>query len=54
MSVFAQTCLYLGKVVVFGQSGCVSVNVVVFWQKCLCLGKSGCSWEKWLYFGNIA
>ena len=39
------------KVVEFGQSGCVRVKVVVFGQKWLYWGKSGCNWAKWLSSG---
>ena len=35
-------CLYSGKVVVIGQSGCIRAKVVVFGQKWLYSGKSGC------------
>ena len=53
MSVIAQNFLYLGKVVVFGQSGCISVNAVKFWQKYLYAGKSGYIRQKWLYSGKV-
>ena len=45
--------------VVFGQSGCIRVKVVVFGQKlfysgkCFNLGKSGCIREKVILFGQI-
>ena len=42
--------LYLGKVVVLGQKGCIRAKVVVFGQKCcirakvVVFGQSGCIW----------
>ena len=47
MSVFTQKCLYLGKVVVLEQSGCISENVVVFWAKVTVFG------QKCLYSGKV-
>ena len=38
--------------VVFGQSGCIGEEVVVFAKKLLYLGKSGCFRAKWLYSGS--
>ena len=44
--------------VVFGQSGCILVKVVVFGQKWLysvksgCFPKSGCLWGKVVVFGK--
>ena len=37
-----QNRLYSGKQVVLGQSGYIREKVVVFWQKWLYSGKSGC------------
>ena len=34
--------------VVLGQSGCIRAKVVVFGQKLLHSGKSGCTRAKWL------
>ena len=58
MVVFGQNCcilvkwLYSSKVDVIGQNGCVRAIVVVFRQKWLYSGKSGCIREKWLYSGK--
>ena len=47
---FGQKWLYSGKVIVFGQRGCIrsrwlySCKVVVFWQKLFYSGKVGCNW----------
>ena len=54
--------LYFGKLVVFGQSGCIRAILAVFGQKkfvfgknwfvrakVVVFGKSGCIWTKWLY-----
>ena len=40
MVVFGQKLLYLGKVYLFGQSGCIHAKVFVFGQKCLYSGKA--------------
>ena len=47
-----QKWLYLDKVVVFGQSGCIRAKVVVFGQK-LYSGKVVVFWQKWLYSGKV-
>ena len=39
--------------VVFGQCGCIPPKVVVFLQKLLYLGKSGCLRKKKLYSGKV-
>ena len=44
--------MFLGKVVVFGQSGCFRAKVVVLGQKWFSSGKSGCNREKRLYSGK--
>ena len=41
MVVFGQKWVFLGKVVVFGKSGCIGEKVVVIGQKVLYYGKSG-------------
>ena len=60
-------CLYLGKLVVFGQkwlysgkSGSFRAKVllysdkmVVFGEKLLYSGKSGCIWTRWLYWDKV-
>ena len=38
--------------VVFDQSGCLQAIVVVFGQKWLYCGQSGCMLAKWLYLGK--
>ena len=42
MVVFGQERFYSGRVVVFEQNCCIRVKVVVFVQKWLLSGKSGC------------
>ena len=44
--------LYSGKVVVYGQSGCIRAKVDVFGQKWLYFGKSSCIREKKFYSGK--
>ena len=39
--------------VVLRQSGCIRAKVVVFGQKLLHSGKSGCTRAKWLYSGKV-
>ena len=50
MVVFGQKRLYSEKVVVFAQSGCNRAKVVIFEQKLLLSGKSGC---KVVVFGKV-
>ena len=52
MVVFGQKLLYSGKVVVFGQSGCIRAIVVVFGQKLLYSGKIGCIRAKKVVLGQ--
>ena len=48
--------LYSGKVVVFGQNGCIWAKVVVFgqngctWAKVVVSGQNGCIWAKVVAF----
>ena len=51
MDVFGQSGSNRERVVVFGQR-CIRVKVVVFWQKWLYSGKSGCIRAKLLYSGK--
>ena len=52
MVVFKKKWLFSGKLVVFGQSGCIRANLFDFWQKWLYWGcmvvcsKGGCIWAK--------
>ena len=52
MVVFGQKWLYLGKSVVFGESDCILVKVVVFVQKWLYSGYFCCILAKVVVFGQ--
>ena len=38
---------------VIGEGGCIWPSMVVFGQKFLFLGKTGCNRPKWLYSGKV-
>ena len=46
MVVFKKKWLFSGKLVVFGQSGCIRAKVLDFWQKWL-------YWDVWLYAEKV-
>ena len=57
-------CLYSGKMVVFGQSGCIREKwlysrICCIWAECLYSSKvvvfwqNGCIRAKWLYSGKV-
>ena len=59
MVILEEKWLYSGKVVVFGQNGCIRAKVAVFGQKLLYSRTSGCTRAKvvvflqiWLYSGK--
>ena len=43
-----------GKMIVFSQGCCIRTRAVLFWQKILYLGKSGCIRAKMLYSGETS
>ena len=47
-----QKWLYSDKAVVFGQSGNIRANLVVFGQKWLFFGQSDCNWAKVFVLGQ--
>ena len=53
------SCLYSGKVVVFGRSGCIWAILVLFeqigcrWAKLLIFVQIGCNRSKLLYSGKV-
>ena len=53
MLVLWQKRLYSDKVVVIGQSGGIRAKVVVFGQKWLYSGRSGCIWVKLLSSAKV-
>ena len=52
MVVFKKKWLFSGKLVVFGQSGCIREKSARFLAKVVVLGMYGCMQKRWLYMGK--